>query len=89
MERHHADGDPFNNARENIMTVCRRCHMTIDGRLEQFLLGNPAVERPAKPCSECGKFSTNKYLRRGLCHACNERKRRRACHDRRHGIESY
>jgi hypothetical protein len=39
---------------------------------------------------ECGKFSTGKYLRRGLCHACNERKRRAekrgVCHDSAHGI---
>ncbi len=34
--------------------------------------------KPAKICVECGKFSTGKYLRRGLCHACNERKRRAA-----------
>lgn len=36
VERHHKDGSPFNNAPENIMRVCRRCHMVVDGRLEQF-----------------------------------------------------
>jgi len=33
------------------------------------------VIQPPKPCSECSKLEKN--LRRGLCHACNERKRRR------------
>lgn len=34
-ERHHIDGNTANNAEANIATLCRRCHMTIDGRLEQ------------------------------------------------------
>lgn len=33
LERHHIDADPGNNARSNIMIVCRRCHMEIDGRI--------------------------------------------------------
>jgi hypothetical protein len=76
VERHHKDGDPANNEASNIAFLCRRCHMVVDGRLERFRQLRPPV-RPAKICSECGKFSAGKYLRRGLCHACNERKRRR------------
>jgi hypothetical protein len=34
-ERHHRDGNTANNAPDNIHVVCRRCHMTEDGRLEQ------------------------------------------------------
>lgn len=75
IERHHIDGDPLNNSRENIAMVCRRCHMEIDGRLENFRTLPRPVRVPPKPCSECGKLA--KPLRRGLCHACNERKRRR------------
>jgi len=34
-ERHHRDGDIFNNTEQNIGFFCRRCHMIIDGRLEK------------------------------------------------------
>lgn len=36
-DRHHIDGDPGNNAPENVARLCRRCHMMTDGRLEIFL----------------------------------------------------
>ena len=75
-ERHHIDGDTGNNERDNIAILCRRCHMEVDGRLTALRTAQ-REPGPAKICSECGKFSTGKYLRRGLCHACNERKRRR------------
>jgi hypothetical protein len=32
VDRHHIDGDTSNNARSNILLVCRRCHMHLDGR---------------------------------------------------------
>ena len=32
-DRHHIDGDPTHNVVENIQFLCRRCHMTLDGRL--------------------------------------------------------
>jgi hypothetical protein len=32
-ERHHRDENTLNNAPENIAILCRRCHMTLDGRL--------------------------------------------------------
>jgi hypothetical protein len=32
-ERHHKDGNTKNNAAENVARLCRRCHMTEDGRL--------------------------------------------------------
>lgn len=35
VEHHHLDGDPLNNARENVLCVCRRCHMQLDGRLRR------------------------------------------------------
>lgn len=34
-ERHHIDGNTLNNEAENIVFVCRKCHMTKDGRIEQ------------------------------------------------------
>lgn len=33
-ERHHADGNTLNNDPSNIQHLCRRCHMTVDGRIE-------------------------------------------------------
>jgi integrase/recombinase XerD len=35
VDRHHVDGDPLNNVLENIQSLCRRCHMDVDGRLYQ------------------------------------------------------
>jgi hypothetical protein len=81
LERHHIDGDPGNNDLGNISVLCRRCHMEVDGRLAAFVAYVPP-EKPPKPCVNCGKLY--KPLRRGLCHACNERqrreKKRRECH---------
>ncbi len=42
QDRHHIDGNPLNNARENIACLCRRCHMEADGRLEQLLAMRPS-----------------------------------------------
>ena len=35
-ERHHLDGNTLNNAPENIVFLCRKCHMRKDGRLDEF-----------------------------------------------------
>ena len=35
-ERHHKDGNTLNNSSENVESLCRRCHMTADGRLGKF-----------------------------------------------------
>ena len=35
-ERHHVDGNPCNNVRENIRFLCRLHHMEADGRLERL-----------------------------------------------------
>lgn len=39
-DRHHIDGNVFNNNLENLMVLCTRCHMKEDGRLEQLILRN-------------------------------------------------
>lgn len=36
-ERHHIDGNTVNNLPENIMRLCKKCHMTLDGRLQSLL----------------------------------------------------
>ena len=35
-ERHHIDGNTLNNTPENVIALCRKCHMREDGRLEKF-----------------------------------------------------
>jgi len=71
VERHHKDGNPGHNTRKNIMIVCRRCHMVLDGRLERVakILKELASEfKPLKPCSCCKR--PFKPLRRGRCQVC-------------------
>ncbi len=34
LEIHHKDGDPTNNDLDNLLVLCRKCHMKLDGRLE-------------------------------------------------------
>ena len=41
VERHHWDGNPLNNT-ANVVFLCRRCHLRIDGRLAW-------LTRPVKP----------------------------------------
>lgn len=45
MERHHMDGNPLNNAPENIMFVTRKEHFLLDGRLEKLHSSNRKTER--------------------------------------------
>jgi hypothetical protein len=54
--------------------LCRRCHMTEDGRLERWLARakNRPIQ-PPKPCTQCGRGY--KPLRRGLCNRCDGVKR--------------
>lgn len=73
-DRHHKDDDTGNNERNNLMFLCRRCHMTVDGRLEAFINAPDRSPRPPKPCTNCGRPS--KPLRKGRCHTCNEYLRR-------------
>jgi hypothetical protein len=72
-DRHHKDGNPFNNARENVISLCRKCHMEIDGRLDKLRERNrqSGVQAPPKPCAECG--TPAKPLRRGMCGRCSKR----------------
>lgn len=39
-ERHHKDGNPYNNSSENIIFLCRKHHMEADGRLKQLIKRN-------------------------------------------------
>src|SRR5258708_7044519 len=37
-ERHHIDGNPLNNVRNNIMFLCRKHHIAIEGRVLHMFL---------------------------------------------------
>lgn len=75
-DRHHVDGDPGNNRIGNVMLLCRRCHMHLDGRLAAIrsLTRQPD---PLRPCVECRKSC--KPNARGLCNACYLRAWRKGC----------
>lgn len=61
-------------------SLCRRCLMARDGRLEKFVrfVSQQKTKKPKAPCSNCGR--SVKPLRRGRCGMCNE-------HLRKHGEE--
>lgn len=66
-DRHHKDGNATNNVRENIATLCRRCHMRADGRLDGMgLLPRYTVE--PRPCAVCGV--TRRHYAHSLCRHC-------------------
>jgi hypothetical protein len=36
LDRHHKDDNTANNERSNISFLCRKCHMTVDGRINRM-----------------------------------------------------
>lgn len=68
-DRHHVDGNTLNNTTENVMILCRRCHMLVDGRLEQFrTMPRTGKQSQGTLCKICG--DTYRPLRRGRCLKC-------------------
>ena len=73
-DRHHKDGDPGNNVPGNLEVLCRRCHMSEDGRLDRFKeagarhLAN-LRERVLPSCVNCGDPVRNGG--HGRCHTCH------------------
>jgi ribosomal protein L37E len=57
-DRHHKDGNTFNNDPSNIERLCRSCHMLVDKRFQ----------KAPRPCARCGKLA--KRLRHDLCSTC-------------------
>jgi hypothetical protein len=43
-ERHHKDGNTGNNSPENIEILCRRCHMSVDGRIDVVIEQMRAIQ---------------------------------------------
>ena len=51
---HHKDGDPYNNAPENLEYQSRKGHMASDGRLEKLIQRNKQGDKEEKFCPICG-----------------------------------
>ena len=68
-DRHHKDGNLDDYSRENILILCRKCHMVIDGRLAK--MPHPGGKRITFSCSKCG--SAKMPFRRTLCGKCYDR----------------
>jgi hypothetical protein len=68
VDRHHRDGDTFNNTRENVAFLCRRHHQVEHGR------GLEHGEGRQQPCVVCGHPYAP--LRMGRCGRCNSHYRR-------------
>jgi hypothetical protein len=74
-DRYHKDGNLDNIEPENILFVCRRCCMELDGRLSVLKnMDRSHLIKPKQPCIICRKLY--KPLRKGRCHACTEYYRR-------------
>ena len=37
LDRHHIDGNTKNNNRSNVVVLCRKCHMVVDGRYKKLV----------------------------------------------------
>ena len=61
-ERHHIDGDTANNSPDNVIFICRKCHMKNDGRLEKFR------DMAVINSKELVKISARKRRERTTCH---------------------
>lgn len=75
---HHKDKNRLNNNRSNVMFLCRKHHMEIDGRLEILkqngIISGKLQKVGLRPCVNCRIPAYP--LRKGRCHACNEYYRR-------------
>jgi len=91
-DRHHWDGDQLNNAPENVVLLCRRCHMRIDGRRDavaergrEWQRQRAALQRADRPTrTHCphGHELTPANTRilvtgKRICRACNAEQSRR------------
>lgn len=79
IDRHHKDNNLNNFKPENIIIVCRRCCMKLDGRLEKFreqaLKAGDRLRKPPIKCKICGELK--KHQSHGRCHTCSEYFRRK------------
>lgn len=64
LQRHHQDGNPLNNAPDNILILCQKCHTEEDMRTGRW--GRGPV--PQATCQICDKtFQPKRRRRSKLC----------------------
>lgn len=68
-DRHHIDGNTFNNIPENIAKLCRRCHQDVDGRTEA-LRARAVSQRKPLPCRICSAMTLGGKRIHGRCRTC-------------------
>ena len=78
-DRHHKNANLNDISPGNIIILCRRCHMAIDGRIDKLRV----IERKKRPplhndCQICGR--EYRPLRKGRCSRCDD-------YYRRHGMD--
>lgn len=85
IDRHHVNGDVFDNRRENLSFLCNRCHQEVDGRLARRRAADvrPMIEAAAalkRAQTECRLGHPLTAItadgRRG-CRVCREAARQR------------
>lgn len=72
-ERHHWDGDPFNNEPVNVVPLCHRCHMRLDGRLAKMGTLGVRFQPRTDECPNGHPYTpANTYTGRGRkeCRVC-------------------
>lgn len=75
VDRHHRDGDTLNNEPDNVVPLCRSCHMRVDGRSARLTAySRKRQPQPPKPCLDCER--PYKPLRNGRCASCDNRIRK-------------
>lgn len=63
-ERHHKDGNTRNNSDDNIAPLCRKCHMSTDGRMDRLIEGSHAAVAKATIAAKTKKLSRT-HCKRG------------------------
>ena len=82
VERHHHDGNEFNNVPENILRCCRRCHMIVDKRLDRAAKRAREINRKKRitaptHCRICKRPVGIGKTKNGRCRTCDTYWRRR------------
>ena len=79
-DRHHRDGNQFNNAPENVAILCRRCHQLEDGRfaaLRERALAQAAIQAARTHCPRGHAYDQeNTYIApsgKRACRACRRK----------------
>ena len=85
VDRHHVNGDVFDQRRENVRFLCNRCHQEADGRMERnraadvrpMIEAAAALKRAQTTCKLGHPLSVITADGRRGCRVCREAARQR------------